>query len=117
MSRLPHSKPIASRAHAPRSASGTSERRSLLLIFLLLPAVIWIVFGQTLHHEFLNFDDDVYVTENAHVESGLTRPGVRWAFGDLSAGFWHPLTWLSLMTDAQLHGMKPAGFHLTNVLL
>jgi tetratricopeptide (TPR) repeat protein len=33
------------------------------------------------------------------------------------AANWHPLTWLSHMLDCRLHGLDPAGHHLTNLLL
>ena len=33
--------------------------------FLLL--AVWLVFGQTIHHAFVNFDDNEYVYENSHI--------------------------------------------------
>jgi len=77
---------------------------------------VWAVFGQTAHHEFVNYDDQIYVYDNLAVSQGLNWSGVVWAFKNLDAGFWHPLTWLSLMTDAQLYGLQAGGYHLTNVL-
>ena len=59
----------------------------------------------------------MYVTENPHVLEGLTWPGVAWAFTSSAASNWHPVTWLSHMVDCQLYGLRPAGHHLTNVLL
>ena len=70
----------------------------------------------SLRHEFVGYDDQQYVTENAHVRAGLTGAGLVWAFG-CHAGNWHPLTWLSHMLDCQLYGLNPAGHHLTSVLL
>jgi tetratricopeptide (TPR) repeat protein len=78
---------------------------------------VLVVFGQTGGFAFLLHDDQVYVTANAHVREGLTGPSVRWAFTSLEEGFWHPLTWLSLMLDATLYGDWAGGFHWTNVLL
>ena len=49
-------------------------------VCIFLAAVIWVVFGQTLRHEFVNFDDDDYITNNSHVQAGLTWAGVAWAF-------------------------------------
>ena len=46
--------------------------------FLLLAVAV--VFGQTLRHDFVNFDDDEYVYENPHISSGLTAQGIAWAF-------------------------------------
>ena len=36
-----------------------------------LAALVWMVFGQTTHHQFVNYDDPLYVLENPHVN---TRP-------------------------------------------
>ena len=38
------------------------------------------VFGQTLRHEFVNYDDNLYVYENPAVTRGLNLKGVEWAF-------------------------------------
>ena len=86
------------------------------LICLALGLTTLAVYLPALRHEFLVYDDQQYVTENPHVRAGLTGPGLVWAFG-CHAGNWHPLTWLSHMLDCQLYGLKPAGHHLTNVLL
>ncbi len=66
---------------------------------------------------FVNFDDNYYVTSNAHVQAGLSTAGLRWAFGTVHAANWHPLTWLSLQLDATLFGTRPLGFHVTNLVL
>ena len=88
-------------------------------IMALLAAATVAVFWQVSRHEFINFDDPAYVTYNPMVRQGLTWPGVVWAFGQLhgEATYWHPVTWLSHMLDCQLYGVKPAGHHLTSLLL
>ncbi len=83
---------------------------------LLLLAVI-AVFGQVVGHGFVNFDDGDYVVENRHVQEGLTGPWLVWAVTGYDAFNWHPLTWLSHTLDYQLYGLKPAGHHLTSLLL
>lgn len=98
-----------------KAASEGSGGRVLVLPALLLLSLILFVFGQTAGFQFLNFDDDVYVTANPPVRAGLVASSVRWSFTTLHESNWHPLTWLSLMLDAQLHGMKPGPFHVTNV--
>jgi tetratricopeptide (TPR) repeat protein len=90
---------------------------SELLGCLLLVAVILAVFWQVKHYQFVNYDDDVYVTDNPHVRMGLQKEGVVWAFTAVHAGYWIPLTWLSYMLDYEVYGLHPGGFHLTNVLL
>jgi len=88
-----------------------------LLLCLLLLAVTLAVFWQVKHYQFVNYDDDVYVTDNPHVRMGLQKEGVIWAFTAVHAGYWIPLTWLSYMLDYEFYGLNPGGFHLTNVLL
>ena len=83
--------------------------------FLLL--AIALVFGQTVGHDFVNFDDVAYVYQNPYVLHGLTEPGIRWAFTTDHAANWHPLTWISHMLDCQLFGNQAGGHHLTSVLL
>jgi protein O-mannosyl-transferase len=83
--------------------------------FLLL--AVGLVFGQTVHHEFIGFDDQGFVYENPHVTPGLTLSGFWWALTDGTFGEWCPLSTLSHMLDCQLYGVKPAGHYLTNVLL
>ena len=95
-----------------------SSRRHFLtaLVSLSLIAATLAVFGQIRNHPFLNLDDNAYITENRHVQSGLTLGGVTWAFTATQAGNWHPLTLLSHMLDCQLYGLNPSGHHLTNLV-
>jgi tetratricopeptide (TPR) repeat protein len=88
----------------------------------VLAVVTFVVFAPALDCEFLNYDDNGYVTANPHVRKGLTADGVRWAFTTFAESNWHPLTWLSLQLDASLWrkpdgGLDPSGFHQTSVLL
>src|SRR3989475_2781406 len=75
------------------------------------------VFGQTLGHDFINYDDQTYVYENTKITGGLNLAGIAWAFGHVHAQNWHPLTTISHMLDCQLYGLKAGGHHFTNVLL
>ena len=93
----------------------SSQRR--LTIYAALVVLTLVAFWQVRGHEFLNFDDDVYVTENVQVQGGLTPESIAWAFTTMDAEFWHPLTWLSLMLDAEIYGLAPGGFHTTNLML
>jgi Flp pilus assembly protein TadD len=97
--------------------AGLNERWRIPMVCIFLVAAIWLVFGQTLRHDFVNFDDDEYVYNNAQVTPGLTLHGIAWAFTTASSAYWHPLTWLSHMLDCQLWGLHAGGHHLTNVLL
>jgi Flp pilus assembly protein TadD len=68
-------------------------------------------------HDFVNFDDPQYVTENVRVSAGITWDGIRWALTTGTAGNWHPLTWFSHMLDVQLFGVTPGPHHVMNVIL
>src|SRR6266699_3525888 len=92
------------------------QRLSPLLCFLLFLLVAG-VFLPSIHNDFVNYDDPIYVTSNTHVHSGLSRAGLRWALTTNHASNWHPLTWLSHMADCQFFGSKSWGHHLTSVLL
>ncbi len=101
----------------PVRASATPNRYPVLAVCGFLLLAIALVFGQTLRHEFVNFDDDRCVYENRQVSRGLSAEGICWAFTHSHNDNWHPLTWISLMLDCQLFGLSPGGCHLTNVLL
>jgi len=94
-----------------------SPKKQNLIVYIFLVVVTLAVFWQVHRYDFVNFDDDIYVTENSHIQSGITLDGVRWAFSATYAEFWHPLTWLSLMLDYQLYGLSAGGYHLTNLIL
>src|ERR1700682_2467456 len=89
----------------------------VLGVCVFLIAITWLVFGQTRHFEFINFDDGDYVYKNPQVTRGLTLTAIVWAFTHSHAANWHPLTWISHMLDCQLYGLDSGGHHLTNVLI
>ena len=101
---------------AERQSNRTSSRVASLYVCLALTALTWLVFGQTLWHDFVNLDDHVYVYDNPLITRGLTLEGVINAFVHAHARNWHPLTTLSHMLDCQLFGLKAGGHHFTNVL-
>jgi len=88
-----------------------------LIAFLSFIALIFAVYGQVLHFDFVNIDDSVYVLRNTHVLDGFSLNGIKWALTSTDAGFWHPVTWISLMLDAQFYNSWAGGYHLTNLLL
>jgi len=101
----------------PAGAGRWNQRWRVPAVCLVLAAITFAVFGQTLTHGFIGYDDNDYVYDNPMVARGLTLKGIVWAFTSFHASNWHPLTWLSHMLDCQLYGLNPAGHHLTNVLL
>jgi tetratricopeptide (TPR) repeat protein len=90
-----------------------------VLICLALAILTVITFWYIKDCGFINFDDTVYVYENAYIQSGLNWNSIGQAcsfeLAELS-GHWHPVTWLSWMLDYQIFGLNPQGFHLVNLL-
>jgi tetratricopeptide (TPR) repeat protein len=111
-----------SRRSKKRAASSAApplplrDRWLVLGVCICLAILTWLVFGQTLHHQFVNYDDGEYVVKNAQVARGLTLEGIVWAFTHVHSANWHPLTWISHMVDCQVYGLNPGGHHVTNVL-
>jgi tetratricopeptide (TPR) repeat protein len=91
------------------------------LIQLLVGAALFLgtlaIYAPVRHYEFLNYDDDDYVSDNPHVMGGFTRDNVVYALAHFHSSNWHPLTWLSHMADAEIFGKNAGGHHVTNVVL
>src|SRR5260370_10434434 len=102
---------------APPISKRVSSRRSKIGTCIFLIALVWIVFGQTLGHDFVNYDDKTYVYGNSLVSSGLSFSNLSRAFVDIQTNNWHPLTLISHMIDCQIFDLKAGGHHFTNVLL
>jgi protein O-mannosyl-transferase len=101
-----------------RATETSSPSRSMqVAICVVIVALIWVVFGQTLGHDFVNFDDKTYVYGNSLVSAGLSWHGLGRAFVDTYTKNWHPLTLISHMIDCQFYDLKAGGHHFTNVLL
>jgi tetratricopeptide (TPR) repeat protein len=94
-----------------------SARARRIAACLLLAAATVALYGRTLGHGFVHFDDHLYVTENPNVRAGLGWQTLRWALTAHQVGNWHPLTLLSHALDCELYGLNPAGHHATSVLL
>jgi tetratricopeptide (TPR) repeat protein len=91
--------------------------RLVVGIYLCLGILTWCVFGRTVEHNFVQYDDPGYVYENPDIAGGITTHSIVAAFTKTHARNWHPLTTISHMLDCQLFGLNPAGHHLVNVLL
>ncbi|MCX5855911.1 MAG: tetratricopeptide repeat protein, partial [Deltaproteobacteria bacterium] len=95
------------------------ELKPIFLKAIIPCAIILIIlftYGDVRHHQFLDFDDNEYVTENSNVQNGLNLKSIRWAFGFTGVAYW-PLTWISHMLDCQLFGLAPGPHHMVNVAI
>lgn len=107
-----HKRPTGTRNLPPGFRHGKGLQ---YLVACLLVAATLVVYGQIGRHEFLHYDDDQYVTENPVVRSGLTVQGVAWALTTTHFSYWHPLTWLSHMTDVEVFGIDARAHHFVSL--
>jgi tetratricopeptide (TPR) repeat protein len=114
--RRPATKSKATPPGVPSSAT-VHSRLPVWLLAVLLALLTLALYWPATGHDFVGYDDGLYVLENAHVTSGLTWENVQWDFEHPEAGNWHPLTMLSHAADVQLFGVKPWGHHLSSVVL
>jgi tetratricopeptide (TPR) repeat protein len=87
-----------------------------LAVFLLTAATL-LAFAPVTSTGFVDYDDDVYVSANSHIQQPIDAGQIRWALTSFYASNWHPVTWLSHMIDWQAFGPKPLGHHVTSLLL
>jgi tetratricopeptide (TPR) repeat protein len=95
---------------SPRGRSGWTI--PILLVFLTLAAM-----GGVLRNGFVNYDDDLYLTENPNLAGGRGSDALRWAFTTTRGGNWHPATWVSHLIDVRLFGMNPGAHHAVSLAL
>src|SRR5262245_54176989 len=86
-------------------------------IALALAALVIAGYWRVVTASFVTYDDDVYVTNNLRVQSGLTLENIGWAFTATEAANWHPLTWISHELDCQLFGLDAPAHHVTSALI
>jgi Flp pilus assembly protein TadD len=82
-----------------------------------LAAFTFLLYVPTVHFKWLTVGDDVAVTDNAYVYSGLSTANAKWAVTRIRDGNWLPLTWISHMADSELWGQEPGPAHLVNAAL
>ena len=100
-----------------RASTEGSAIKTEYLVYAFLVGITLAIYGQVEGFSFVNYDDNLYVTDNKHVQAGLTLDGVRWAFTTGRASNWHPVTWLSHMLDVTWFGERSGAHHLVNVVL
>src|SRR5436305_15080708 len=78
----------------PSAAPFASNARRRLILCLLLATCTLALYNRANRNSFVNYDDDVYVTGNHAIQSGLNSSTIRWAFTTFDGANWHPLTWV-----------------------
>jgi tetratricopeptide (TPR) repeat protein len=107
----------AKRPQAGKTATTTHKPWQIAAVCLLLALSTAFAYHGVRNNDFLTMDDNDYVSENIHVQQGVTSQSVAWAFTTFQEGNWHPLTWISHMIDWTLYGKDPVGYHMANLCL
>jgi Flp pilus assembly protein TadD len=98
-----------------------NARPARALLHLAVAAFLWgttfAIYVQVRHHDFVSYDDPIYILENPSLQVGLSLDTVTRAFTEAYETNWIPLTWISLQIDHVFFGFEPAGYHLMNVAL
>lgn len=109
-------KEATSSASSPESSSA-ADRPLIAKLAVGLALATFLIFFPVAGFEFLNYDDDVFVTNNPNVAPGLTWKGIKWAFTSADIDYWRPLSWLSHMVDIEFFGAVAGLHHLTNLVI
>jgi len=104
------------RAREARGIRWADASMSPAIIAIALALVTAAAYCPALDASFLNWDDNLQVSENPHVWT-LSWETVHWAITSDLAGYAMPLTWLSHALDCQLYGLDPRGHHATSIAL
>ncbi len=99
-----------------QTAAGRRRRVFDLAVWLGLILGTFAVYAQVAGCDFVDYDDNLYVYQNPHVQEGLTPASVRWALTAVVSNNWMPVTLLSHVLDGELFGMRSGLHHLENVL-
>jgi protein O-mannosyl-transferase len=94
-----------------------AESRPYVAVALGIAILTLIAYAPICWNDFIYLDDVHCITANPEMPKGLTFETFVWSWSTTLHGFWHPLTWLSLLADVSLFGYGPLGMHLTNVVL
>jgi len=100
-------------------------RDKSFLLYALLLVLTLAVYGRVGNNDFVDFDDELHIRNNAQVTSGLSWSGFLWDWTTFHGNYWQPVTWLSLQADAEFFSerpsqgepmLSPAAFHIHSLL-
>ncbi|MBY0589075.1 hypothetical protein K2X85_18020 [bacterium] len=91
---------------------------------LVLVVAIGAVYATVGRFAFIDYDDPIFVTENTEVQKGFQPSSVAWAFRNIEAANWIPITWLTHLLDWECwknwaggHHLQSLGWHVAGSLL
>jgi hypothetical protein len=108
--------PVKARDRTP-AATQPHDGIGAVAIAVLIAAGAVFLYWPIRDHEWLMWDDFIYITQNPHIAQGLTLDSALWAVSNFHLANWFPGTWLSWMLDFELHGFDAGAFLTTNLVL
>lgn len=91
------------------------KKQQLLLVGILLTMLNLLVYAPAANSDFVNWDDEDYVTENSYIRN-LDKEAVKTFFTEPIAANYHPLTMLSLAINYKFSGLYAPAYHKTNII-
>jgi len=92
------------------------KNHKIILSLCLILAIPSISLFPSLKNDFINWDDQQYVTENKMIMEWSWR-SIETIFDSIYMGHYHPLTLLSYALEYRFFKLNPFAYHLTNLIL
>lgn len=108
--------PAAARTVDGRRAASLVERVVVWAVPIEIAVLTAAIFLPALRADWTDWDDPINFLGNPYYR-GLGLRQLRWMLTASVMGHWIPVTWLTLGADYAMWGMRPFGYHLTNLLL
>lgn len=93
-----------------------SFRTIKLSLYIVLFAVVLLVFLPSVQNDFVDWDDYAFVSKNPRL-APISWESLRWMATTFYMGAWHPITWFSHAVDISLWGANPSPHRLMNILI
>ncbi len=90
--------------------------RLKIFLSLLLAGITLGLYWPARHFDLIYFDDPLFVSDSPEITSGLNAHSLIWAFTNVVAANWHPITNLTFLLTHQFWGVNPGVEHLVNAL-
>lgn len=97
-------------------ASFWKKNSGIILACVALVVISVCMYGKTLSFDFVNWDDDLYVYQNADIRAFSPENIKNW-FTRSYVAIYVPIPMFSYALDYLIHGLNPSGYHLTNLAI
>jgi hypothetical protein len=90
-----------------------------MFAILVLASITFMVYARTMRLDFTKLDDSIFIVENAQYNSDAKNIGVsfqRGLFNPTKDAYYRPLFLVDFIIESRIFGIKPAGYHFTNLL-